>query len=544
MLFIQEYNPLNNWLLSTVAAALPLLLVFFLLAFRRTAGHWAALWALVCACLLAVLLWGLPPASALAALGLGASFGLFPVVWIVISAVWIYNMTVESGNFEIIKSALAKLTADRRIQALLIAFSFGAFLEGTSGFGAPVAISAAMLAGLGFQRLYAAALCLIANTAPVGFAALGIPVLVAASVSDLEVMRVSQMLGRQLSILALIVPLWLCVIMCGWRKSLQVWPAWLICGLSAGGAQLLMSNLHGPALASVASALASLLGIIILLRFWQPRTIWRFAHEHTPSETAAPGYSALQIARAFSPFILLACLVFLWGLADIKLLLNRLFMMEINWPLLHNLVAQAPPLNAGHTPLKAVYTLNLASSGGSAALVAGLLAALVMGNYSLKKAVVCLARTTYQLRFPILNIMAFLGLGYLLNYSGMSSTLGLAFTNTGMLFALFAPVIGWLGVFLTGSDTSSNALFGGIQKTTALATGLDPVLTVAANSAGGDTGKMISPQSLAVATAASGMVGQEGSLFRFALPHSIAMLLMVCLLIWAQAYWIPWMIPD
>ncbi|MDR1397931.1 MAG: L-lactate permease [Desulfarculales bacterium] len=543
MSWVQIYDPFNFWPASVGAALLPLVCVFFLLACRRLPGCRAAAWALLLAFLLAVLLWGMPLDMALSAAAMGAAFGLFPVVWIIISAMWIYNMTVESGNFAVIRECLSRITRDRRIQALLIAFGFGGFLEGASGFGAPVAISAAMLVGMGFRPLYAAGICLIANTSPVGFAALGIPVIVAAGVSDLEVIKVSQMLGRQLPVLALFVPLWLCVFMCGWRNALKVWPAWLICGLSASLIQALLANFHGPALASVGSSLAALLGLIILARFWQPEKIYFFAQEESRPPEEALGYSPGRIIRAFSPFILLALLVFLWGLQELRLLLDGLAAFNIEWPALHLAVEQGPPLNASPVNLKALYVLNPLSCGGSAAFGAGILAALLMGGYGLPQALACLGRTVRQLAYPILNITVFLGLGYLLNYSGMSSTLGLALTGTGSFFPVFAPLLGWLGVFLTGSDTSSNALFCGIQKTTALAVGLDPVLTVAANSAGGDCGKMISPQSIAVATAASSMAGKEGSLLRMALPHSLAMLLFMCLLVWLQARHIPWIIP-
>jgi lactate permease len=540
---MQICDPFNFGPASILAALLPLGCVFFLLACLRIPGHRAAAWGLLLAFLLAVFLWGMPADMALSAIAMGAAFGLFPVVWIIISAMWIYNMTVESGNFAVIKDCLSRLTRDRCIQALLIAFGFGGFLEGTSGFGAPVAISAAMLAGLGFRPLYAAGICLIANTSPVAFAALGIPVIVAAGVSDLEVIKVSQMLGRQLPVLALLVPLWLCIFMRGWRGALKVWPAWLVCGVSAALTQALLANFHGPALASVASALAALAGLGVLLRFWQPGEADSFAQGESLSPAGFAGYPCGRIIRAFSPVILLALLVFMWGLQDIRQLLEQVILFHIEWPALHLLAEQGPPLNASPVRLKALYIFNPLSCGGSAAFAAGILAALLMGGYGLRKAIVCLGRTVRQLRYPILNITAFLGLGYLLNYSGMSSTLGLALTGTGFLFPVFAPILGWLGVFLTGSDTSSNALFCGIQKTTALATGLDPVLAVSANSAGGVSGKMISPQSIAVATAASSMIGQEGSLLRMTLPHSLAMLLVLCAIVWLQACYIPWMIP-
>jgi lactate permease len=415
---------------------------------------------------------------------------------------------------------------------LLIAFAFGSFLEGTAGFGAPVAITAAMLVGMGFNPLRAAGLCMIANTAPVAFASLGIPVIVAADVSGLEVMRISRAMSLQLPWLALLVPFWLCLVLCGGKKALHIWPAWLLAGVSAAAAQALMAYFHGPALPSIVSALASGLSLIVLLRFWQPKDVMTVAGA---SSDAGGKHKPLPIIRAFSPFILLAALIFLWGLNDIKQALDYLFLQNIPWPGLHLKVQQAWPLAEQATPINAIYVFNPVSSGGSAAFAAGLLAVFTMGQYSLRRALSCLARTIYVLRLSILSIAVIMGLGYLMNFSGLSSSLGLAFTHSGAFFPLFAPLLGWLGVFLTGSDTSSNALFGGVQKATAQMMGLDPALTVAANASGGVTGKMISPQSIAIGCAASGQVGREGDLLRFTLLHSLLMLALICLLVWLQA---------
>ncbi|MCL2502488.1 MAG: L-lactate permease [Bacteroidales bacterium] len=521
--------PIPEYLLSALVAGIPLYLLFYMLAFKRTPGYKAALVGVSVALLLAITVWGMPISLAISATTLGALFGLFPIVWIVITAVWVYNMTVESGEFKIIKESLAALTDDRRLQAIFIAFAFGAFIEGTAGFGTPVAITAAMLAGLGFNPLYAAGICLIANTAPVAFGAIGVPVIVAADVSGLDVGRVSAIVGRQLPLLSLIIPAWLCVTMCGFKRALEVVPALLTAGLCFAGTQFVFSNYHGPYLPDIMSALVTIVGMVVLLRFWKPKNSWRFPDETPRQPNAVFAYSKAQVLRAWSTYTILAAMVFVWGLVAFKTLVMPIDGVRFSWPMLGDLGAS--------------FNFNIVSAGGTAILLSGLLSALVMPNYSFGKAAACFFRTCKQLRFPILTISAILGLAYIMNYSGMSSTLGLAFTKTGALFPFFAPLLGWLGVFLTGSDTSSNALFGGLQRTTAEAVGVDPGLTVAANSTGGVTGKMISPQSISVATAATGLIGKEGNLFRFTLRHSLAMLFVICIITILQAYVLKWMLP-
>ncbi|MCL2727761.1 MAG: L-lactate permease [Bacteroidales bacterium] len=518
--------PMPEYLLSALVAGIPLYLLFYMLAFKRTPGYKAALVGASVALLLAVTIWGMPISMAISATALGALFGLFPIVWIVVTAVWIYNMTVESGAFKIIRESLAALTDDRRLQAIFIAFAFGAFIEGTAGFGTPVAITAAMLAGLGFNPLYAAGICLIANTAPVAFGAIGVPVIVAADVSGLEVGRVSAIVGRQLPLLSLIIPAWLCVTMCGFKRSLEVVPALLTAGFCFAGTQFVFSNYHGPYLPDIMSALATIIGMVVLLRFWKPKNRWHFPDEIPVKPNAVFTYRKSEVIRAWSTYIILAVMVFVWGLVAFKAFVKPIDGVRFAWPLLN-----------------ASYNFNIVSAGGTAILLSGVISALIMPGYSLGKAVACFFRTCRQLRFPIVTIAAILGLAYIMNHSGMSSTLGLAFTKTGALFPFFAPILGWLGVFLTGSDTSSNALFGSLQRTTAEAVGVDAGLTVAANATGGVTGKMISPQSISVATAATGQIGKEGNLFRFALKHSIAMLLLICAITLLQAYVFKWMLP-
>ncbi len=547
--WLQIYDPLGGlvpgipaYVLSALAAAVPLFVLFYMLAVRRTAGHKAAFVGTLSAVLLAVFVWKMPAATAFSATVMGACFGLFPIVWIVITAVWVYNMTVESGEFEIIKNSLAGLTDDRRLQAIFIAFAFGSFIEGTAGFGTPVAITAAMLVGLGFNPLYAAGICLIANTAPVAFGAIGIPIVVAADVSKLDLMTISKIVGRQLPFLSVLVPFWVCCTMCGFKRTLEVMPAILTAGVCFAGGQFLSSNFHGPYLPDIISAIVTIIGMVILLKVWKPKTTWHFPDE--PPSTCKPtcDYSTGQVLRAWSSYIILAGMVFVWGLEGFKSLVASTT-VKFAWPGLHNLVVKTQPI-AANTDYAAMFTFNPVTAAGTAILICGFIASLIMPNYGPGKATVCLLRTCKQLRFPILTIAMILGLAYIMNYSGMSSTMGLAFTNTGALFPFFAPILGWLGVFLTGSDTSSNALFSGLQRTTAEAVGVDPHLTVASNSSGGVTGKMISPQSISVATAATGMIGQEGNLFRFTLKHSLAMTLVVCVITLLQAYWFSWMLPT
>lgn len=545
----QVYDPLKSlfsgmpdYLLSALVAGIPLYLLFYMLAVKRAAGHKAALVGTLSALLLAIFVWNMPAVPAVSATIMGACFGLFPIVWIVITAVWVYNMTVESGEFEIIKNSLASLTDDRRLQAIFIAFAFSSFIEGTAGFGTPVAITAAMLVGLGFTPLYGAGIALIANTAPVAFGAIGVPIVVAGSVSGLDMMHISKIAGRQLPFLAIIVPFWICVTMCGFKRTFEVLPAILVSGICFAISLFFSSNFHGPYLPDIISAIVTIVGMIALLRVWKPKNIFRFPGE---TETAGPtqcNYSLGEIIRAWAAYIILAIMVFIWGLQGFKTAMAG-FTINIPWPSLHNVVVKTVPIVTQNTDYAAMYGFNFFTAAGTAILLSGLIACFIMPKYGPGKAVSCFFRTCYQLRFPVATIAMILGLAYIMNYSGMSSTLGLAFTNTGALFPFFSPILGWLGVFLTGSDTSSNALFGSLQRTTAEAVGVDPHLTVASNASGGVTGKMISPQSISVATAATGMIGQEGNLFRFTLFHSIAMTLVMCVITLLQAYWLKWMLP-
>jgi len=544
MSWVQQYQPLGSYGLSALVAGIPLYMLFYMLAVKRMAGHKAAFAATLAAVILAIVAWGMPVGLALDATLYGAAVGIFPIIWIVITAIWVYNMTVESGEFNIIKNSLAQITDDRRLQAIFIAFAFGSFIEGTAGFGTPVAITAAMLVGLGFNPLYASGICLIANTAPVAFGAIGIPIVVAAQVSGLDMMKISAICGRQLPFLSVIVPLWLSVTMCGFKRTTEILPAVLIAGVCFAGSQFLVSNFVGPYLPDIISAVVTIIGLGAFLKVWKPKNIWHFPDEPPASQRVVESeFSGGEILRAWMPYIILAIMVFLWGIKPVQNVLNAIFAPTFDWPGLHNMVVKAAPIVAKDTPYAAQFKFNFLSTPGTAILIAGLLSVIFMPKYGYDKAVPCLFRTIKQLKWPIVTIALILGLAYIMNYSGMSSSMGLAFTATGALFPFFAPILGWLGVFLTGSDTSSNALFGSLQKTTAQQIGVDPHLTVAANSSGGVTGKMISPQSISVATAASNMVGKEGDIFRFTLPHSLAMLCFVAVLTLLQAYALKWMLP-
>lgn len=541
-MWTQVYNPMGNLALSALVAAIPMIIIFYLLAVRRTAGQVAGVAATVSAVLVAILVYKMPVGTALIATGMGALYGIFPIFWIVITAIFIYNMTVETGQFDIIKNSIASITDDRRIQALLIAFAFGAFLEGAAGFGTPVAISAGMLVGLGFNPLYAAGLCLIANTAPVAFGGIGIPIIVAGQVTGLDTMKISQMVGRQLPFLSVIIPIWLIVLMAGWRATVEVLPACLVAGVSFAVLQYISSNFLGPELPDILSSLAAIVALYAFLKVWKPAKVWRFPDEQAAATAASvPKYTSGEVLKAWSPFIILTVMVILWGLKPVKALLE-IPTISIYVPGLDKVVTQVAPIAKNPTAMGAVYKINWLSAAGTALFIASVLSAAILG-IGPSKFVQIFVKTFKQLTKPLITIPAVLGLAYIMNYSGMSSTLGLFLAGTGSFFPFFSAFLGWLGVFLTGSDTSANALFGNLQSVTAQQVGVDPVLTVAANSSGGVTGKMISPQSIAVATAASGLVGKEGDLFNFTVMHSIILAVIVGIMTYLQAYVLTGMIP-
>lgn len=502
-------------------------------------GYQASLLTVSVAIVVAATVYHMPVKLALLSTLHGALYGLFPICWIIIGAVFLFNMTVKSGQFEIIKNFMASITPDRRLQAILIAFSFGAFLEGATGFGAPIAISAAMLVGLGFNPLYAAGLCLIANTAPVAFGAIGTPIITAAKVSDIPEMAISQLVGRTLPVLSVIVPLYLITLMAGFKKSMEVLPAILVSGISFAFFQWYSANYLGPMLPDVIAGLASIICLMLLLKYWKPKSIWRFKEEPQVTIETKLTYSAAQVIRAWSPFIIMTIMVIAWGLEPVKAALNSLGHLKFDIPGLKGVI-----LKSDGTPLiTKPFDFNFLSTPGTGLLIAALIS-LPLIKMSFKDGMRCLFETLNQLKFPIITVASVVGFAFITNNSGMSFTMAMALASTGVLFPFFSPILGWMGVFLTGSDTSSNALFCKLQYNSGTAIGVDPLVTVAANASGGVTGKMISPQSIAIGAAAVGLVGKEAELFRFTVRHSFIMLFVICILTVLQAYVIQWIVPK
>ena len=537
----QAYDPLGAPALSALVAAIPVVVLLGLLA-RHVRAHVAALAGLVAAIMVATLVYRMPPALALAAAANGAAYGLFPIGWIVLAAIFVYDITVDTGKFAVVRQSVAGLAEDRRIQALLVAFSFGAFIEGAAGFGTPVAIAAAMLIGLGFRPLDAAALALIGNTAPVAFGALGTPIVALARVTQLPLMDLSAMVGRQLPFFSLIVPFWLVWSMSGWRGMREVWPACLTAGASFAVVQWFVSNHHGPWLVDIAGALASMAATLVLLKLWKPKSTWRFAGEIAPVATGVrpPRRAVLQ---AWMPWAIVSAFVFVWGLPQWKTRLNALSAPELAVPSLHLAVLRAPPVVGTPTPEGALFQLNWLSATGTALLLAGVVSGLLLGLSPARLARI-FAGTLWRVRWSLLTIAAMLALGFTTRYAGLDATMGLAFAGTGVLFPFFSPLLGWLGVALTGSDTSSNVLFGNLQQVTATQLGISPVLAAAANSSGGVMGKMIDAQSIVVAGVATGDEASTGRILRRVFPHSIALAVLVGVLVLLQAYVFTGMVPG
>jgi lactate permease len=650
MPWIQTYTPAAGSLgLSALIAAIPLVVIFVCLAVLKMKAHKAGPLAVASAIGIAIAVWGMPAKLAGLAFMQGAAFGLFPVFYIVITTLFLYNITVKGGQFEIIRASLAGVTGDRRIQALLIAFCFGAFIEGAAGFGTPVAIAGATLVGLGFRPLYAAGVCLIANTAPVAFGAIGIPVVALAGVmgyDDAGMMKLSTMVGRQLPFISVIIPFYVIMIMVGWKKTIEVLPAIIVCGITFAVSQWATASYLGPYLPDIISSLAAMAALVLLLQVWQPKENYVFDHETHTGSKEQHHYTVAEVFRAWAPYLALTVMVLLWGIPSIKTQLDKskilitvagldnMIVKKVSKPddgvkkivavtaeadkLLAALPATEPKLagaiamlndlkgleekflaveqglagkeailteervagfngiakksadiqklvkedleknklvakdqfkllgkaTADQLPIKlpAKYNFNFMSAAGTAILIAAFLSALLCG-VGMGDTFKIAGKTLFDMRFPALTVASVLGLAYVMNTSGMTNCLGLIFTKTGHWFPFIAPFLGWLGVFLTGSDTSSNVLFGGLQKATAEQLGLNPILTGAANTSGGVMGKMISPQSLAVATAACGMVGEEGTLFRFTLKHSLFLTVVVGVIVYLQAYYLQWMIP-
>ncbi|AIR88217.1 lactate permease LctP family transporter [Pseudomonas cremoricolorata] len=548
----QIYAPLGSLGLSALAAVVPIIFFFLALAVFRLKGHVAGSITLGLSILVAIFAFNMPADMAFAAAGYGFLYGLWPIAWIIVAAVFLYKLTVKSGQFEVIRSSVLSITDDQRLQVLLIGFCFGAFLEGAAGFGAPVAITAALLVGLGFNPLYAAGLCLIANTAPVAFGALGIPIIVAGQVTGIDAFHIGAMTGRQLPLLSLFVPFWLVFMMDGVRGVKETWPAALVAGLSFAVTQYFTSNFIGPELPDITSALASLIALTLFLKVWQPKRSMTQAQGSSAAAVLSVGgsqptpYSFGAIFKAWSPFLILTVLVTLWTLKPFKAafapggaMYNFVFNFAI--PHLDQLVIKTAPIVTTATAMPAVFKFDPISATGTAIFISALLSMWVL-KVNVKTGLTTLKETLWELRWPILSIGMVLAFAFVTNYSGMSSTMALVLAGTGAAFPFFSPFLGWLGVFLTGSDTSSNALFSSLQATTAHQIGVSDTLLVAANTSGGVTGKMISPQSIAVACAATGLVGKESDLFRFTVKHSLFFATIVGLITLVQAYWLTGML--
>ena len=561
----QIYDPMGNIWLSSAIALIPIIFFFLALAVFRLKGSVAGTITVILALLVALFLYQMPVTLALSSAIYGFFYGLWPIAWIIIGAVFLYKVTVKTGQFDIIRSSILSLTQDQRLQMLLVGFAFGTFLEGAAGFGAPVAITAALLVGLGFKPLYAAGLCLIVNTAPVAFGAMGIPIIVAGQVSGVETHAISQMVGRQLPFIVPIVLVWIMAIMDGWRGVRETFPAIVVGSVSFSVAQFLTSNYIGPELPDITAAIASLISLTLLFKVWQPKHIFRFENQvdgknqmgDTKSVSAplpTTHYSPAQIIKAWMPFAILTAMVSLWSIKPFKDLFVKGkdghpdgplvdMVMSINVPYLHNAVQKLPPVVTKITDYAAIYKFDWFSATGTAIVLAAIIS-IVMLKMRPKEALSTFGETVKELRTPIYSIGMVLAFAFIANYSGLSATLALALAHTGKAFTFFSPFLGWLGVFLTGSDTSANALFAALQATTAQQIGVPEVLLVAANTSGGVTGKMISPQSIAIACAATGLVGKESDLFRFTVKHSIIFTIMMGVLITLQAYVVPWMIPH
>ena len=540
-MWAQGYDPFGNPVVSTLTAAVPVVVLLGSIAFLKMKAHVAALLGIASSLAVAILAFGMPTGMATLAAGFGAAYGLMPIGWIILNVIFLYRLTEKRGQFRILQDSIAAITPDRRLQLLLIAFGFGAFFEGAAGFGTPVAVTGAMLIGLGFSPLAASGLSLIANTAPVAFGALGTPVLALSSVTGLDVHELSGMVGRQLPFFAVIVPFWLICAFAGWRGMLQVWPAVLVAGVSFAVPQFLVSNFHGPWLVDIIAAVCSMGALTLFLRVWRPATIWRSTkrggdpEEEALGQSNATTYTSEQVFKAWLPWIVLSVCVFLWGIPQVKAWLDSLFAIKLPVIGLHELVQKVPPVVATATAEPAIYNFNLLSMTGSGILLAAVISSVLM-KFSVREFFREYFGTLVVVRWSLLTIAAMLALGYVTRYSGADATMGLAFAQTGWFYPLFGTMLGWLGVALTGSDTASNVLFGGLQRITSEQLGLNPVLMAAANSSGGVMGKMIDAQSIVVASTATRWYGHESEILRYVFFHSVALALLVSLLVLGQAY--------
>ncbi len=583
MHWTQVYDPFGHWWLSTMVAALPIVVLFGLLAGLRVKPHWCAIAGASTAVVVAILVFKMPLGLAAMSFGYGVAFGILKIAWIVLAAVYLYDISVETGQFEIMKESVAGITPDRRLQVLLVAFCFGAFIEGAAGFGAPVAIAGAFMIGLGFKPFHAAALNLIANTAPVAWGAIGTPVHTLAAVTALPESDLNAMIGRILPFTAVIVPFWLVRTLVNWEETFEVFPAILVVGFSFALTQFFWSNHIDSNLVDIAGGVVSIITTVIFLRFWKPKKIWRFDYDKEAVPLRPPSgeiaddlggkwaaekfdgvvkvrsYTAGQVLKAWMPFAILSIFVLVWGLPSIKLAINKATTPSFRvmladgkvrpgppgWdvPYLHNAVYRAAPVVNKPTPEAARYDFNWLSATGTGCFLAAIVAGLLLGVNPIRLVKV-FWRTLVRMRLAMIAISFMLGLGFVTRYSGLDAVLGLAFTRTGWLYPFFGTFLGWLGVALTGSDTSSNALFGSLQRITSQQLGIDPVLMCAANSAGGVMGKMVDAQSITIATAATEQVGNEGIIFRFVVWHSIALGAIVGIIVMLYAYVFPHAVPH
>ena len=552
----QGYDPIGHWFLSTLIAALPVVVLLGSLAFGHVKAHYAALLGLGTALLVAIFGFHMPGRLAAATAVYGSAYGLFPIGWIVLNVIFMYQLTVESGRFTVLQKSMTGITQDRRLQLLLIAFCFGAFFEGASGFGTPVAVTAALLIGLGFRPLQASGLSLIANTAPVAFGALGTPIIALAKVTGISEITLGAMAGRILTPFCILVPFWLICAFVGWSAMLEIWPAILVAGVSFAIPQYFMANYHGPWLVNIVASIVSMICLVAFLFVWHPKRIWTFEGEEAKSSSHGDhGYSRAEVTRAWVPWIILSLAVFVWGTQTGKNLMNapeKTFKSMATWQTppskitnpqfpvtaLNNLVLRVPPVVLKPTKEPAVFGVNWVSATGTAILFAALISGLVMG-LSIPKIFAIYGRTLMKVRFSLLTIAAMMAIGFMTRYSGLDATMGLAFARTGHLYPFFGTLLGWLGVALTGSDTSSNVLFGSLQKITAQQVGLPPTLMAAANSTGGVMGKMIDAQSIVVASTATQWYGHEGDILRYVFWHSIALAALVGVFIFLMAYVAP-----
>jgi lactate permease len=553
--WLQNYDPLHNAFLSTLLAALPVVVLLGSIAVLKIRIHFSALLGLGVALAVALLMYGMPASTAVATVGYGAAFGLFPIGWIILNVIFLYQLTVRRGSFSVLRDSLAAVAPDPRVQVILIAFCFGAFIEGMAGFGAPVAITGAILIQLGFKPLHASGLALIANTAPVAFGSVGIPITTMEQVTGLDALKVSAMVGRQLPFFSVLIPFWVVAAFAGWRGMWGVWPAALTAGVAFAVPQFLVSNLHGPWLVDMISGMCSIVALVALLRFWQPVRDDGIAQPVTAEPPAGPpqdrqieGYRTSgqgraptkgEIIRSWLPWVILVIFILLWGTPRIKAALDRAVAPSIPVPHLHNLVQRAPPVaRSGARPEAAEFRLNILSATGTGILCAALTAGLAM-RFRPGELFKTYLETIWRIRLSLLTIVAMLALGNVTKYSGADATVGLALARTGWLYPFFGTLLGWLGVALTGSDTASNVLFGSLQTITAEQAQLSPVLMAAANSSGGVMGKMVDAQSIVVASTATNWYGHEGSILRYVFFHSLALAILMGVLVLLQAYCFP-----